>query len=246
MKPGFLAFFVTLLVVFSSLSCGIKNNQQIKPLYKPESITLNDITVDVPTKVGPIPIERSGIRKFISAIPLLGMILELPVDLTAALLPNLPFNEETPIPDELWKDPEFLKSLKSIRLKSGYIRELKNEELTPKQKREHKKGWYCLRRKGLSFVDDMVVYLRYKDKRFENSPVREIVLANARYPEDYTQETRSLDFRPTGVNVREFVDDADNFSIRVGAKGGYPCRSLYIEANFKIELVISVKPQQGT
>ena len=238
-----------LMVVFSALilsSCAPK--EETTPLYEPEEYKFETVTLNIESAVNDIPaIEPQGLRRFIYKIPWLGDLLSIPLDLTAALLPPIPFNEYLDIGEgdiDLWADPDFLKLVKGIRLKSGYLQEKTKQEILDEGHKPGKKSWLCKKNEGIEFIKSMTLVLEYTDHRYPQAPVYKVPLAYTDSKQYFDKEHRRYDFKIYDQNVRPFVEYFNDFKLKLKAKGGFPCIRTYLKAGFVIELKLDIKKDE--
>lgn len=231
-------------------ACGAKSGEKITPLYQSEKIELRDADVDFWTDINPTTIEPSAIRKFARTlfgwIPLIGDIVELPLDLTAVVLPPLKATSRPELPpDGEWNDPRLLNIVKNLKLGEGYIR------ITPVEQRkdyEPEKCWIfwdCDDVEFPDFLKEVRIYLLFKDmkpefrarnkmKSLKEQP--EVLLASADVEKNYDGEKKMLHFNVSEENIRPYLEQYGKFEIKIVARGGFPRRRVYLDGKLRIDM----------
>jgi hypothetical protein len=231
-------------------SCGAaQDREKIEPIYSPESLDLSSrpIAVEYWGELEATTIEPSGIRKLQNAlfgwIPLVGDLLELPLDLGNALLPSLPSTIRPEIPaDASWNDPRLIKMISDLRLEEAFIRIVPPAERGPNYKPE--RCWFgtsdC-EEDGFAFLKEIRVYLIFKNLKNNASqltdPTRpEVLIAYATTDKDYDEATQVLRFHSTGVELKQYLASYGQFEVKIIATGKYPRRKVYLDGRLRLEM----------
>lgn len=250
-SPILAAFLILVSLVL--ISCG-KAEDRIEPLYATEDIKLRDAHVELWQSIGMTTVEPSLIRqvtrKFFGWIPVVGGLLELPLDLTSIVLPPLPSVSRPELPkDGEWNDPRLLKIIKGLKLGAGYIRITPIEERGPAYKPE--KCWFFFECDDVGFDDflnEVRVYLIFKDlkdmslvlpkdkKERKKIEEPEVLLATADIDTSYDKATKTVYFNVSEENIRPYLDRYGEFSIKIIARGKYPKHKVYLDGKLRIDL----------
>lgn len=109
------------------VSCAYHEDQ--KSLYNQQKLGFEPITITIPTKIEITEVKPSGLAQWCSRllnwIPGACGLVNLPMNFMMAVIPPVPFKENTPIdmPDNVpWTDPKVLPYIKSVRVLDGRIR----------------------------------------------------------------------------------------------------------------------------
>lgn len=232
-------------VLFFLLLAACAPKEKTEPLYDAEDYKFETITLNVETVINDIPpIEPSGIRRFIYKIPILNKILAIPLDITTALLPPLPFNDKLEFSEEeldMWANPEFLSMVQSLKLTNGWLREKSEAEVIAEGKDPGKKSWLCrnsfFTNKGIEFINSLKLIFEYSDRRFPKAPKYEIPLAET---DKLDKKHRVMSFRIYDQNVRPFIENFNDFKLKLKAKGGFPCMPTYLQVGFTVQVKLKL------
>ena len=230
---------------FAVLLGGCAPTEKTTALYPAEKYQFKPITLSIPSTVDDIaPIEPDGVRRLIYKIPLLNRLLAIPLDLTQAILPPLPFNQYLQLTEDemsVWGDKGFLDLVKSLKLKQGWLREKTDAELIAKGQKPGKTSFLC-KNKGIQFIHQLKLILEYTDPRYKNGPVYQVPLA---YTDDskqfFDKKNRKMTFKVDDVDLRPYIEDVRAFRLKLEAKGGFPCNRTYLQAGFEVDVKIEVK-----
>lgn len=239
--------YVGLFLALVLAACGAKTEETITPIYKAEEIVLRDADVQFWTDIGQTTIEPSGIRKvtrrLLGWLPLVGDLIEFPMDLTAAVLPPLKAvsHPELP-PDGEWNDPRLLKIVNRLSLGKGFIRVTPIEERKNYEPEKCWIFWDCPDVEFPDFLTEVRIYLLFKElkpefktlDKFEEQP--EVLLASADVERDYDKEAKMLHFNISEENIRPYLDHYGKFEIKIVARGGFPRHKVYLDGKLRIDL----------
>ncbi len=247
----------SLLLLACSLvfcSCGAKYKESIAPIYQAQALQLQDEHVQYPSTINPTTVDPSAVTKaeqtIFGWIPIVGSVLELPIDLTTALIPPLPSTSYPALPkDAAWNDPRIMSIVYGLRLGAGSIR------VTPPALRgadwKPEKCWFfwdCADVQISDFLKEVRVYLLFKDAKVDPSnppstasPAKaadspQILLASANTDTDYDKSAETLYFNVSQENMRPYLDQYDRFEVKLVASGGFPPRTVYLDGKLRLDL----------
>lgn len=227
-------FLLTTLIF--NFSC--KNKDEIKPLSQTKQLKFNAVDLEISTQLDTIKIKKDFIRKITGTlfgwIPIIGDILELPVDLSmklaSAIIPPLPVRNDIPVkPGGSWNDPEVLKLVTSVKLVSGRLKVLERE----------KTGFLVFNQtpEDLTFLREIRVYLVFKTRDAKEVLV---LLAEAKSDTDFNIQTQELKFTPSFENIKPYYDKYGQFEVRTLASGKIPPGDMLIGGSFNVLVTLQL------
>jgi hypothetical protein len=233
-------FFIVLLAVIAT-GCGDFPNERNNPIFtvdskeKPKTL----VSIEVMSRIDPTVIQPGVIRTVFSNIvgwiPLLGELLEMPMNLVNTLTPKLPINEIFDLPDDAaLNDPEVLSSISSVTLTSAVIL------ITPEKDRVNYKPKKCIikhfcRDETLKIFGDVAFLIREKAHHGNLT-----LLARGTQSKNMSADGKSYSLIPEkGIDLKPFIADLDKYEVRVVAKGKMPRNPVYLEGKlyFKVDLL---------
>lgn len=239
-----------LFLALALAGCGAKPSEKLTPLYQAEKIELRDAEIEHWSDIAPTIVKPSGVRSFARAlfgwIPLVGDLVELPLDLTSVVLPSLSAvsHPELP-PDGEWNDERLLAIVKNLSLGKGYIR------ITPISERKNYKPekcwffWDCDDVEFPDFLKEVRIYLIFEDIKPEYKEKKEfkamlekpeVLLAFAEIERNYDAQNKILHFEVSEENIRPYLEQYGKFEIKIVALGGFPRHKVYLDGKLRIDI----------
>lgn len=241
--------------------CGYESD--IKPMYKPKQIRFEAIPVTLTnsidaTRIKPDPV-RKGIHKVIGGIPIVGDVMELPIDLLTALI-QFPIEDKMQMPtDGPWNDPRILPLVQSARISAAYLEIVPEDERGPDY--EKRSCWLGLIKCGesLKFIDEMYINLVFPDpanptldKNGESAfdEAGKEIPGEAHFPIlssikkiNYNKDKEIINFQATDVDLIPLIKKyGNNFHVKLFAKGKAPKREVFVRGGITIEIVLQLPP----
>lgn len=252
-----LSIFAVLVVVTAVCACAPQ--EHIEPLYEPKDYEVENIVLNIPTTINiEDAIQPTGIRRFIYKIPLLNKLLAIPLDITNTLIPKIPLlNDVEDFKDDpdfgMWADPEFLRLVKSLTITKGWLRQKSDEEVSAEgHDLGSKRSWLC-QSKGISFIKNMKAKLLYKNHARPHAEQETIPLAytnnSSKYfrnfekilPNGKKVQTKMFTFEIIPQELIDYVQDVNDFKVKLEADGRIPCETVFLEAGLEVRVVLNLK-----
>ncbi len=242
-----------ILLTLMLAACGSKYKESIQPIYAAQAIQLKDEHVQYWSTINPTTVDPSGIHQLADTIfgwiPLVGGLVELPIDLTTSLLPPLPSTSYPALPkDAAWNDPRVMSIVSGLRLGSGSIRITPRELRGPDWKPDT--CWLVLECPDVGideFLKEVRVYLLFKDEKNTSSSTgslpTQVLLASADTGADYDKGTQTLSFHVSQENIRPYLDRYANFEIKIIATGNYPNHTVYLDGKLRLDLDLKLSKE---
>jgi hypothetical protein len=241
---------LAMLLISTLMGCGAaKDSESLQPLYGTEKLRLSDskITVEYWGDVGSTKIEPSGFRRltraFFGWIPVVGSLMEIPLDILTTVLPPLPSSSFPDLPqDAAWNDPRVLNAVSSLKLTDGYVRIIPKNERGLDYKDRCFMGMGSCAEEDLDFISEIKIYVIFTDPRFGQGydadhrlNKQEILLAEAKTKNDYDRENKVLHFVAKKINLRPLLIGYGKFDVKVVATGKFPKNTVYLDGRLRVE-----------
>lgn len=236
-----LKYALCFLALFIVLGCDdtFDRYDSLTPIYEEQPFNEYDKTIDlvINSSIDPVKIEPTFIRKLVKItfgwVPLIGDILELPLDVGSALLPNLPALEIADIPEEAAiNDPDVQDIVKEVRIRHIFL------QLTPEEKLPEeivKKKCFLIfkcREINLDFINEIRVYIAEK-----NDKDRGILIAKSNDEiKVQSEKTYILLDIEENINLKTILQKIEHFEIRTLVRGKLPRKNVYIEGGVSLDV----------
>jgi hypothetical protein len=240
MKPLFSNFILCILALaVFAVNLGGCAKEENKPLYN-TTVSEKDakpIEFMVRSRIEPTVVKteifRRLIRQIFGWIPVVGELLELPMNLINALLPDLPFSEMSQFPQGTSiADPQVLGQLESVEIFGLYL------FVTPKNLRSEKDQnrkchlFFKCKDQDLAFMKEVRVYLQRKDNDKDM-----VLLARGVKEVNLSPDHQLMNVVPVpGVNLKDYLRKLDQYQVKTIVEGRIPRNDLYIEGNIVLKI----------
>lgn len=230
--------YKALIIVVLALGLGACGKEENKPLYPMEKVAAPNTPMEfiVRSRIQPMVVKTNGLRRLVRTvvgwIPLVGDLVELPLNLVNALLPDLPFTEILDLPrDASIDDPEVMELVESVEIYGIYL------FVTPEDLRTVKNPKRCglfskCKDQDLEFMKEIRIYLERKDNSGEM-----VLLARGVQPENMSPDKKLMNVIPVpGINLRDYLGRMDEYQIKTIIDGRIPRNDLYLEGNVVLKI----------
>ena len=235
---------ITFLLLFT-LGCGdtFDMSSEVQPMYQPEPISEQDQIVDITidSEIAPVKIKPTFIRKLVQItfgwVPLVGDILELPLDLVTAILPKFNAIEIANIPEDATiNDPEVLSIIKSVQVSQVFLKVTPEEEL-PKDDQD-KKCWvfFKCREPNLDFMKEIRIYIARVGQKDKG-----ILIAKSNDDAKIKSKKTEIIFDIVeNVNLKPIISKIHEYEIRTLVQGKPPKRNVYIQGGISLDVRLKI------
>jgi hypothetical protein len=241
---GSLGAVVFLFIPIFLSGCGHKEN--LTSLYPavPYSYSENfdaDITSQIPmTVVKPSLMHRiTGL--IFGWLPVVGDILELPIDLTTALIPSIKDVSHPQIPGASQiTDPQTLSQIASVTIADGFLNIVPENQRGPDYKPDQ--CWFSkCKEVGFTFLDEVRIYIAFErvipnSQGHAKSETVTVLIGDAVREKDYDEKKQILHFEMTGEDLKPYFQNYPNYKINLVADAHLPDHAVYIAGTFTVHV----------
>ncbi len=229
----------------STIGCGdiFNFNSSVDPIVDPAPLSESDqvIELNVESEIASTKIEPTLIRKIVQItfgwIPLVGDIIELPLNLASALLPKLSALEIINLPDDASvNDPDLQNVIQFIQLDKIFLM-ITPEELIPEEDRKEKCFiFFECREPNLDFIKEIRVYIAQKGEKEKGA-----LIAQSNNEIKISNQKRSIELEITeNFNLKPYLMNIENYEVRTLVRGRPPKRTLYLQGGVSLNIKLGL------